>query len=162
MSKVTPCLWFNGDAEEAANFYVSLMPDSKILHVQRNVAENPSGKEGSVLVVEFTLGGQRLVALNGGMKMEFTHAISLMINCADQAQVDSIWDAFLDHGGKAEQCGWIKDRYGLSWQVVPKVMFEYLSSPDTAAAKRAMQAMMKMVKLDVESLRQAFEGKTAA
>ena len=162
MSKVTPCLWFNGDAEEAANFYVSLMPDSKILHVQRNVAENPSGKEGSVLVVEFTLGGQRLVALNGGMKMEFTHAMSLMINCADQAQVDSIWDAFLNHGGKAEQCGWIKDRYGLSWQVVPKVMFEYLSSPDTAGAKRAMQAMMKMVKLDVEALRQAFEGKTAA
>jgi predicted 3-demethylubiquinone-9 3-methyltransferase (glyoxalase superfamily) len=136
MSKVTPCLWFNGDAEEAANFYVSLMPDSKILHVQRNVAENPFGKEGSVLVVEFTLGGQRLVALNGGMKMEFTHAMSLMINCADQAQVDSIWDAFLNHGGKAEQCGWIKDRYGLSWQVVPKVMFEYLSSPDTAGAKR--------------------------
>ena len=162
MSKVTPCLWFNGDAEEAANFYVSLMPDSKILHVQRNVAENPSGKEGSVLVVEFTLGGQRLVALNGGMKMEFTHAMSLMINCADQAQVDSIWDAFLNHGGKAEQCGWIKDRYGLSWQVVPKVMFEYLSSPDTAGAKRAMQAMMKMIKLDVEALRQAFEGKTAA
>jgi len=162
MSKVTPCLWFNGDAEEAANFYVSLMPDSKILHVQRNVAENPSGKEGSVLVVEFTLGGQRLVALNGGMKMEFTHAMSLMIYCADQAQVDSIWDAFLNHGGTAEQCGWIKDRYGLSWQVVPKVMFEYLSSPDTAGAKRAMQAMMKMIKLDVEALRQAFEGKTAA
>ncbi|MEK9281730.1 MULTISPECIES: VOC family protein [unclassified Bradyrhizobium] len=162
MSKVTPCLWFNGNAEEAANFYVSLMPDSEILHVQRNVADNPSGKEGSVLVVGFTLGGQRFVALNGGMKMEYTHALSLMINCEDQAQVDSVWDAFLAHGGKAEQCGWLKDRYGVSWQVVPKAMFEFFSSSDTAAARRAMQAMMKMVKLDIEGVRRAFEGKSEA
>ncbi|WGD50625.1 VOC family protein [Bradyrhizobium sp. CB1650] len=162
MSKVTPCLWFNGNAEEAANFYVSLMPDSEILHVQRNVGDNPSGKEGSVLVVEFTLGGQRFVALNGGMKMEYTHALSLMINCEDQAQVDSVWDAFLAHGGKAEQCGWLRDRYGVSWQVVPKAMFGFFSSSDTAAAKRAMQAMMKMVKLDIEGVRRAFEGNAAA
>src|SRR5262245_6227087 len=125
MSKVTPCLWFNGNAEEAANFYVSLMPDSKILHVQRNVADNPSGKEGSVLVAEFTLGGQCFVALNGGMKKEYTHALSLMINCDDQAQVDSVWEAFLAHGGKEEQCGWLRDRYGVAWQVVPKAMFEF-------------------------------------
>ena len=162
MSKVTPCLWFNGDAEEAANFYVSLMPDSKILKVQRNAADNPSGKEGSVLVVEFTLGGQRLVALNGGMKMEYTHALSLQIDCEDQAQVDSIWAAFLAHGGKEEQCGWLRDRWGVAWQVVPRAMFQFLSSSDRAAAKRAMQAMMKMVKLDVDALRQAFEGKSAA
>jgi predicted 3-demethylubiquinone-9 3-methyltransferase (glyoxalase superfamily) len=162
MSKVTPCLWFNGDAEEAANFYVSLMPDSRVLKVQRNVGENPSGKEGSVLVVEFTLGGQRLIALNGGMKMEYTHALSLQIDCEDQAQVDSIWEAFLAHGGKEERCGWLRDRWGVAWQVVPKSMFQFLASSDRAGAKRAMQAMMKMVKLDVEALRQAFEGKSAA
>ena len=162
MSKITPCLWFTDDAEEAAKFYVSLMPGSEITHVQRNVSDNPSGKEGSVLVVEFTLGGQRMVALNGGMKMEYTHAVSLMIKCDDQAQVDSIWDAMLKHGGKAEQCGWIRDRWGLAWQVVPKVMFDYLANSDKAGAKRAMQAMMKMIKLDTEVLRQAFEGKSAA
>ena len=158
MSKVTPCLWFNGNAEEAANFYVSLMPDSKILKVQRNVSDNPSGREGSVLVVEFTLGGQRFVALNGGMKMEYTHAMSLMINCADQAQVDSIWNAFLAHGGKEERCGWLRDRWGVAWQVVPKSMFQFLASSDRAGAKRAMQAMMKMVKLDVAELERAAAG----
>ena len=162
MSKVKPCLWFNGDAEEAANFYVSLLPDSKIVHVQRNVSNSPSGKEGSVLVVEITVGGQPLVALNGGMKKEYTHAMSLMIHCDDQAQVDSVWSAFLAHGGHEEQCGWLRDRWGVAWQIVPKVAFEYLSSPATAAAGRAMQAMMKMIKLDVEGLRQAFEGKSAA
>ncbi|MGX4806520.1 VOC family protein [Bradyrhizobium guangdongense] len=162
MSKLVPCMWFNGDAEEAAKFYVSLVPNSAITHVQRNVADNPSGKEGSVLVVEFTVAGQPLVALNGGMKMEYTHAISLMIHCDDQVQVDSVWNAFLAHGGKEEQCGWLRDRWGVAWQVVPKVMFEFLSSPDKAAAARAMQAMMKMVKLDVDVLRRAFEGKSAA
>jgi predicted 3-demethylubiquinone-9 3-methyltransferase (glyoxalase superfamily) len=161
MSKLVPCMWFNGDAEEAAKFYVSLVPNSAITHVQRNVSDGPSGKEGSVLVVEFSVAGQSLVALNGGMKMEYTHAISLMIHCDDQAQVDSVWNAFLAHGGKEEQCGWLRDRWGVAWQVVPKVMFEFLSSPDKAAAARAMQAMMKMVKLDVETLRRAFEGKSA-
>jgi predicted 3-demethylubiquinone-9 3-methyltransferase (glyoxalase superfamily) len=111
MSKVVPCMWFNGDAEEAAKFYVSLVPNSEITHVQHNVSDGPSGKEGSVLVVEFTVAGQPLVALNGGMKMEYTHALSLMIHCDDQAQVDSVWNAFLAHGGKEEQCGWLKDRY---------------------------------------------------
>lgn len=162
MSKLVPCMWFNGDAEEAAKFYVSLVPNSEITHVQRNVSDGPSGKTGSVLVVEFTVAGQPLVALNGGMKVEYSHAISLMIHCDDQAQVDSVWSAFLAHGGKEQQCGWISDRWGVSWQVVPKVMFEFLSSPDKAAAARAMQAMMKMVKLDVEVLRRAFEGKSAA
>ena len=133
-----------------------------ITHVQRNVADGRSGKEDSVLVVEFTVAGQKLVALNGGMKKEYTHALSLMIHCDDQAQVDSVWSAFLAHGGKEEQCGWLRDRWGVAWQVVPKVMFEFLSSPDKAAAARAMQAMMKMVKLDVNVLRRAFEGKSAA
>ncbi|PSO28193.1 VOC family protein [Bradyrhizobium sp. MOS002] len=162
MSKVVPCMWFSGDAEDAAKFYVSLVPNSAITHVQCNVSDGPSGREGSVLVVEFTVAGQPLVALNGGMKMEYTHAISLMIHCDDQAQVDSVWSAFLAHGGKEEQCGWLRDRWGVAWQVVPKVMFEFLSSPDKAAAARAMQAMMKMVKLDVEALRRAFEGESAA
>jgi predicted 3-demethylubiquinone-9 3-methyltransferase (glyoxalase superfamily) len=162
MSKITPCLWFTSDAEEAAKFYVSLMPGSEIRKVQRSPADNPSTKEGSVLVVEFTLGGQNMIALNGGMKMEYTHALSLMIDCEDQAQVDSIWDAILKHGGKEEQCGWIRDRWGVAWQVVPKPMLQFLSSSDAAAAKRAMQAMLKMVKLDVETLRRAFEGKSAA
>ena len=162
MSKLVPCMWFNGDAEEAAKFYVSLVPNSGIVRVQRNVSDGPAGKEGSVLVVEFAVAGQQLVALNGGMKMEYTHALSLMIHCDDQAQVDSVWEAILAHGGTVEQCGWIRDRWGVAWQIVPKVLFDYISSPDTAAAKRAMQAMMKMVKLDVDVLRRAFEGKSAA
>ena len=162
MSKLVPCMWFNGDAEEAAKFYVSLVPNSVITSVQHNVADNPSGKEGSVLVVEFTVAGQPLVALSGGIKVDYTHALSLMIHCDDQAQVDSVWNAFLANGGKEQQCGWIYDRYGVSWQVVPKVMFEFLTNPDKAAAARAMQAMMKMVKLDVDVLRRAFEGKSAA
>ncbi len=162
MSKITPCLWFTNDAEEAARFYVSLLPDSKILKVQRSPADNPSGREGSVLVIEFTLGGQHMIALNGGMKKEYTHALSLMIDCEDQAQVDSVWDAMLKQGGKEEQCGWIRDRWGVAWQVVPKQMLQFLASTDAAAARRAMQAMMKMVKLDVETLRRAFEGKSAA
>jgi predicted 3-demethylubiquinone-9 3-methyltransferase (glyoxalase superfamily) len=162
MSKITPCLWFTTDAEEAAKFYVSLMPGSEIRKVQRSPADNPSTKEGAVLVVEFTLGGQNMIALNGGMKKEYTHALSLVIDCEDQAQVDHIWDAILTHGGKEEQCGWIRDRWGVAWQVVPKPMFQFLASSDAAASRRAMQAMMKMVKLDVEALRRAFEGKSAA
>ena len=145
-------------AEEAANFYVSLMPDSRILKVQRNVIDNPSGKAGSLLVVEFTLGGQRFVALNGGMHMEFTHAISLQINCADQAEVDRIWDAFLAHGGKAEQCGWLKDKFGLSWQIVPKIIGELMTG-DPERANRVMKAVMPMKKLDLQKMKDAYDGK---
>jgi predicted 3-demethylubiquinone-9 3-methyltransferase (glyoxalase superfamily) len=158
MSKIVPCLWFNGDAEEAANFYVSLLPDSRIEVVQRNVADNPGGPAGSVLVVEFTLAGQRFMALNGGMKVEYTHAVSFKIGCADQAEVDRLWDALCANGGAPVQCGWLKDRYGVSWQIVPDAMMKYLGSSDREAAKRAMAAMMKMVKLDVEALRRAYEG----
>ncbi len=110
MSKISPCLWFNGEAEEAANLYVSLLPDSRIEKIQRNPVDGPAGKAGTVLVVDFTLAGQRFMALNGGMKMEYTHAVSFMIDCADQAEVDRLWDALLADGGKAEQCGWLKDR----------------------------------------------------
>jgi predicted 3-demethylubiquinone-9 3-methyltransferase (glyoxalase superfamily) len=162
MSKVMPCLWFASEAEEAANFYVSLLPDSKIETVQRNPVDSPGGKAGTVLVVEFTLGGQRFMAINGGKRMDYTHAVSFKIDCADQAELDRLWDALLAGGGEAVQCGWLKDRYGLSWQIVPAALPKYLGGPDRAAAARAMQAMLKMVKFDIEELRRAYEGRSAA
>jgi predicted 3-demethylubiquinone-9 3-methyltransferase (glyoxalase superfamily) len=115
MSKVSPCLWFDGQAEEAAKFYVSLLPDSRIEKIQKNTVDSPAGKAGSVLVVEFTLAGQRFMALNGGKPFDFTHAISFKIDCADQAEVDRLWDALSANGGQVERCGWLKDRYGVSW-----------------------------------------------
>jgi predicted 3-demethylubiquinone-9 3-methyltransferase (glyoxalase superfamily) len=161
MSKISPCLWFDGEAEEAAKFYVSLLPDSRIDKVQKNPVDSPAGKAGSVLVVEFTLAGQRFMALNGGTRFEYTHAISFKIDCADQAEVDRLWDA-LSEGGKVEQCGWLKDRYGVSWQIVPPALVQYLGGPDPAGARRAMQAMLGMVKLDIAGLKRAYEGKSAA
>ena len=161
MSKISPCLWFDGEAEQAAKFYVSLLPDSRIETVQKNTVDSPAGKAGSVLVVEFTLAGQRFMALNGGTRFEYTHAVSFKIDCADQAEVDRLWDALSD-GGQVEQCGWLKDRYGVSWQIVPTALVQYLGGPDRAGAQRAMQAMMGMVKLDIEGLRRAYEGKSAA
>ncbi len=158
MSKITPCLWFDGEAEEAANFYVSLLPDSKIEVVQRNNVDSPGGKAGTVLVVEFTLGGQRFMALNGGMRFEYTHAVSFKIDCAEQAEVDRLWDALLANGGQAERCGWLKDRYGLSWQIVPTALPKYLGGADRAGAQRAMKAMLGMVKLDIAGLKKAYEG----
>jgi predicted 3-demethylubiquinone-9 3-methyltransferase (glyoxalase superfamily) len=162
MSKISPCLWFDGEAEEAANFYVSLLPDSRIETVQRNTVDSRAGKAGSVLVAEFTLAGQRFMALNGGKAFDFTHAISFKIDCADQAEVDRLWDSLLANGGKPEQCGWLKDRYGVSWQIVPTALLRYLGGSDKAGAQRAMAAMMGMVKLDIDGLRRAYEGKSAA
>ena len=161
MSKISPCLWFNGEAEEAANLYVSLLPDSRIEKIQRNPMDRAGAKAGAVLVVEFTLAGQRFMALNGGKPFDFTHAISFKIDCADQAEVDRLWDALSD-GGSVEQCGWLKDRYGVSWQIVPTALVQYLGGPDPAGAQRAMQAMMGMVKLDIAGLKRAYEGKSAA
>ena len=161
MSKISPCLWFDGEAEEAAKFYVSLLPDSKINRVQRNSVDGPSGKAGSVLVVQFTLAGQEYMALNGGRRFEYTHAISFKIDCADQAEVDRLWDG-LSAGGSTERCGWLKDRYGISWQIVPSVLPELLGGPDRAGAQRAMAAMMQMVKFDIAGLKRAYEGKSAA
>ena len=162
MSKISPCLWFSNEAEEAANLYVSLLPDSRIEKIQRNTIDSPGGKAGTVLVVDFTLAGQRFMALNGGMKMEYTHAVSFKIDCADQAEVDRLWDALLADGGKAEQCGWLKDRYGVSWQIVPTALPKYLGGADAAGAQRAMQAMLKMNKLEIAGLKSAYEGKSAA
>jgi predicted 3-demethylubiquinone-9 3-methyltransferase (glyoxalase superfamily) len=161
MSKISPCLWFDGEAEEAAKLYVSLLPDSRIERVQKNTVDSRAGKAGSVLVVEFTLAGQRFMARNGGKPFDFTHAISFKIDCADQAEVDRYWDA-LSAGGSVEQCGWLKDRYGVSWQIVPTALPQYLGGPDRAGAQRAMQAMMQMVKLDIAGLKKAYEGTAAA
>ena len=161
MSKVSPCLWFDGEAEAAANFYVSLLPDSRIERVLRNVIDGPAGKAGTVLVVEFTLAGRRFMALNGGTRFEYTHAVSFHIDCADQAEVDRLWDA-LSAGGAVEQCGWLKDRYGVSWQIVPSALGPMLSDPDPARAGRAMRALLGMVKLDVAGLKAAYDGGPAA
>ena len=162
MSKIFPCLWFDGEAEQAANFYVSLLPDSKVEKIQRSNVDTPSGKAGSVLVVQFTLAGQEYMALNGGTRFEYTHAISFKIDCADQAEVDHLWEALSSNGGSVERCGWLKDRYGISWQIVPSVLPELLGGPDRAGAERAMAAMMQMVKLDIAGLQKAYEGKSAA
>ena len=160
MSKISPCLWFDGEAEQAANFYVSLLPDSKIEHVQKNTVDGPAGKAGTVLVVEFTLAGQRFMALNGGTRFEYTHAISFKIDCADQAEVDRLWDTLSADGGSVERCGWLRDRFGVSWQIVPSVLPELLGGPDRAGAQRAMAAMLQMVKLDIAGLKKAYEGKS--
>jgi predicted 3-demethylubiquinone-9 3-methyltransferase (glyoxalase superfamily) len=162
MDKVTPCLWFDGKAEEAARFYTSLFPDSRITAVTRSPADNPSGPEGSVITVDFTLGGNSYIGLNGGPDFKFTEAISLSIDCADQAEVDRYWNALIASGGEPSVCGWLKDRFGLSWQVVPHRLTEMYASPDRDAAERAMQAMLKMTKLDVAELEAAFAGKVPA
>jgi len=158
MSKISPCLWFDGEAEEAAKFYVSLLPDSKIETIQNNTVDSPAGKAGSVLVVEFTLAGQRFMALNGGKRFEHTHVVSFKIDCADQAEVDRLWDALCAGGGQAEGCGWLRDRYGVYWQIVPTALPKYLGGPDRAGAQRAMQALLGMVKLDIAALKKAYEG----
>ena len=162
MSKICPCLWFDGEAEEAAKFYVSLLPDSRIETIQKNNVDSPGGKAGTVLVVEFTLAGQRFMALNGGMRVEYTHAVSFKIDCVDQAEVDRLWEALTSNGGQPSRCGWLSDRYGVSWQIVPSALPKYLGGPDRAGAARAMQAMLGMVKLDIDGLRKAYEGKPAA
>ena len=159
--KVYPCLWFDGQAEEAANFYVTLLPDSRVDRVWRSPADTPSGPAGMVLTVDFTLAGQQLQGLNGGPDFSFNEAVSLVIECEDQAEVDRLWDALTANGGEPGPCGWLKDRYGLSWQIVPKALNEMVDDSDTEAARRAMEAMLKMGKLDVEELRRAFEGKAA-
>jgi predicted 3-demethylubiquinone-9 3-methyltransferase (glyoxalase superfamily) len=158
MQKIVPCLWFDGDAEEAAAFYVSLLPDSRIDNVVRSPADNPSMKKGGVLVVDFTLAGQKYTGLNGGPQFPFTEAVSFMIHCENQAEVDRLWDAIESNGGTPSACGWISDRWGLSWQIAPRELLEMIASDDRAAAERAMKAMLEMVKLDLPTLRRAFEG----
>lgn len=157
MQKITPFLWFDGQAEQAARFYVSLFPDSRIERVTRSPADTPSGPAGSVLVVEFTLSGTRFVGLNGGPGFPFTEAVSFQINCRDQAEVDRLWSA-LSEGGSEGRCGWLKDRWGLSWQVTPTRLFELLADPDPDRSRRAMEAMMQMGKLNIAELERAADG----
>ena len=159
MAKITPSLWFDGQAEEAARFYTSLFPDSRIDSVSRSPADNPSTKAGEVLLVTFTLAGQPFTGINGGPQFPFTEAVSFVIDCEDQAEVDRYWDALVEGGGEHGRCGWLKDRFGLSWQVVPREMGAYLGGPDPAGAARAMEAMLAMQKLDVATLRVAYEGR---
>jgi predicted 3-demethylubiquinone-9 3-methyltransferase (glyoxalase superfamily) len=153
--KITPCLWFDGNAEDAVRFYTSVFANSSIDQVQRSTVDYPGGKEGSVLIIAFTLAGQSYLALNGGPFEKFTNAISLSVDCEDQAEVDRCWTALTADGGNPVQCGWLKDKYGLSWQIVPRRLPELLSDPDTAKARRVMQAMMRMVKIDVAALEAA-------
>jgi predicted 3-demethylubiquinone-9 3-methyltransferase (glyoxalase superfamily) len=159
MQKITPNLWFDGRVEEAAAFYASIFPDSRIEDITRSPAENPSTKTGEVLLVAFTLSGQRFVAINGGPQFPFSEAISFQVDCADQAEVDHYWEALAEGGGEHGKCGWLKDRFGLSWQVVPREMGAYLGGPDPAGAARAMEAMLRMQKLDLTRLRAAYEGR---
>jgi predicted 3-demethylubiquinone-9 3-methyltransferase (glyoxalase superfamily) len=158
MSKVTPCLWFDGNALEAAGFYVTLLPDSRIDSVQRSPADNPSTAEGDVLVVEFTVAGQPFQGLNGGPQYSFTEAVSFSIECEDQAEVDRLWETLTADGGEPGPCGWLKDRFGLSWQIVPRELKELLSDADPDRARRAMQAMLEMGKLDIAACRAAADG----
>ena len=157
MSKIAPCLWFDGEAEEAANFYVSLLANSHIDQVQRNVTDSPGSNAGTVLTVAFILAGQHFLALNGGTRFEYTPAISFMVDCADQAEVDRLWEALSD-GGAPHRCGWLKDRYGVSWQIVPTQLPKLLGDRDTAKARRVMQAMLQMDKLDIAGLEAAHAG----
>lgn len=155
MHAIYPCLWFDGNAEEAAQLYTSLLPNSQIDKVWRSPADTPSGPAGMVLTVDFTLKGQRLQGLNGGPDFRFNEAISMVIECDDQAEVDRLWDALTADGGESGPCGWLKDRFGLSWQILPRELNELVADPDPERARRAMEAMLKMGKIEVEELRRA-------
>jgi predicted 3-demethylubiquinone-9 3-methyltransferase (glyoxalase superfamily) len=158
MDKISPCLWFDGTAEEAARFYTSLFPDSRIVEVQRSAAETPSGPEGMIITVEFELFGKSYIGLNGGPDFKFNEAISLQIECDDQAEIDRYWDALIADGGEPGPCGWLKDRFGLSWQVTPKRLLEMYRTGTADQARRAMEQMLRMSKLDIEPLERAFAG----
>lgn len=151
-----PCLWFERDAEEAARFYTGLLPDSHIDNVWRSPADTPSGPAGMVLTVDFTLAGQHFQLLVGG-PVEFKHneSTSFVIECEDQAETDRLWDSLTANGGEPGPCGWLKDRYGISWQIVPKRLNELMNDPDAARARRTMEAMLKMGKIEVAELERA-------
>ena len=158
MVPVTPCLWFNYDAVEAANFYVSLFPNSRIIEETRAAGDNPSTKRGDVLLVEVEIDGQHLTLLNGGPHFTLTEAFSLQFPCPSQAEADHFYDALLSDGGEASMCGWLKDKFGLSWQVYPQEMVSYVGGSDPEGAARAMAAMLKMQRIDLKVLRAAYLG----
>jgi predicted 3-demethylubiquinone-9 3-methyltransferase (glyoxalase superfamily) len=154
MKDITPCLWFDGKAEEAATFYTSIFPNSRIGSVNRSAADNPSTPKGAVLTVDFTLAGRPFQGLNGGPDFKFNEAISLTVDCENQEEVDRYWDALTD-GGEPGPCGWLKDRYGVSWQIVPRILNELIADPDREKSQRVMAAMLKMGKIEIAELEQA-------
>ena len=151
MQKITPYLWFDGQAEEAAAHYTSIFKDARVADVQRM-------GDGTVMTVTFEIDGQRFVGLNGGPQFAFTEAVSLFVSCQDQAEVDELWDR-LTEGGEPGQCGWLKDRYGLSWQIIPTALGELMGDPDPEKAGRVVQAMLGMSKIDIQGLRDAYDGR---
>ena len=156
--KITPHLWYAKEADEAAAFYASVFPDSRVNRVTPMPSESPSGPPGSVKVVEFELFGQPFMAITAGPLDPFNHAVSFVVNCDDQAEINRYWNALLEGGGKPEQCGWLRDRFGLCWQIVPTILGEMMADPDKTKSKRAMDAMLKMAKLDIAALQAAFNG----
>lgn len=156
--KITTCLWFDSRAEEAAKFYVSLFPNSKIERVS-HYPEGAPAPAGSVMTVEFNLAGHQFIALNGGPYFKLTEAVSVSVACESQAEIDRLWEKLTADGGQESQCGWLKDKYGLSWQIFPSFMPHLMCDPDPAKGKRVMQAMMGMVKLDIAALQRAADGK---
>lgn len=162
MSKITPCLWFDGNGLEAAEFYASVFPDSRIDKVHKAATETPGNKVGDVLFIELTLAGQSYQILNSGRYDAFNDAISLSVSCEDQAEVDRLWDALTADGGRPVACGWLKDKYGLSWQVAPRKFMDWLKDKDTRKVDRFMAAMMKMRKMDMAKLEAAYRGKPSA
>jgi predicted 3-demethylubiquinone-9 3-methyltransferase (glyoxalase superfamily) len=161
MQRITPFLWFDHQAEEAVNFYTAIFENSKILGISR-YGENSPGPAGSVMTVDFEIEGQRFVALNGGPIYHFTPAISLMVDCRTQEEVDRLWERLTADGGKPVQCGWLEDKYGLSWQIVPNRLVELISDPDPARANRVMQAMLTMTKIDIAALEAAHADRRTA
>jgi predicted 3-demethylubiquinone-9 3-methyltransferase (glyoxalase superfamily) len=157
MQKITPMLWFNDQAEEAAKFYVSVFKDAKILETSR-YGEGGPAPAGTVMVVKFQLEGQEYTALNGFQDRPFSDAVSLMISCKDQQEVDYYWDKLLAGGGEPIACGWLRDKYGFRWQVTPDILLKYINDKDKVKAMRAMQAMMKMVKIDIAGIEKAYRG----
>ncbi len=158
MQKISPFLWYAKEAEEAAKFYASIFPNSRVNRIVSMPSESPSGPAGSVKVVEFELFGQSFTAMTAGQHDAFNHAISFTVSCEDQAEVDRYWNALLEGGGKPEACGWLKDRYGVSWQITPTILTKMMADPDRAKAKRATDAMLKMIKIDIATLKAAFDG----
>src|SRR5688572_25927959 len=157
--KIFPFLWYSKEAEQAAKFYASIFPDSRVDRVATMQSESPSGPPGSVRVVDFTLFGQPFQAMTAGPHHDFNDAISIMVSCDDQKELDRYWDALLQGGGKPQACGWLTDRYGLRWQIVPAVLDEMMADKDPARSKRVTDAMMTMVKLDIAALEKAYRGK---
>jgi predicted 3-demethylubiquinone-9 3-methyltransferase (glyoxalase superfamily) len=154
MQKITTFLWFDNQAEEAVNFYVSIFKNSKVLNIHR--------VDGKILTATFELDGQKFMALNGGPHFKFTEAISLFVDCEDQKEVDELWEKFLSGGGSESRCGWLKDKYGLSWQIIPKTLMQLMGDPDPQKSQAVFQAMLKMNKIIVADLQRAYEGRSAA